>query len=184
MHLSDDEIAIYRSGSRNKIRLETVHQRSTYLSIYLSLMMCDSYRSGRYRREFRELVTRWIGLRASDDVIPMEAIVRAPDLRICVILLSVLLNRHFSIRVLAICRYNTGSFNGKTHWCFLFFASDSGYISIVDYVVSHSERVFSRQQREHNALKRVLRRNMIIVSKVMSKTLSEFYMQMRCSQVF
>lgn len=57
-------------------------------------------------------------LRTSDDVIPMEAIVRVRDACICAVLLSVLLDRHFSVHVLAIstiCRYNTGSFNKKTH---------------------------------------------------------------------
>lgn len=67
----------------------------------------------------------------------------ARAMRICAISLSVLLDRHFSVCVLAICRYNTGSFNRKTHRFFLFSTSDSlvAY-PVADRVISRSERVF------------------------------------------
>lgn len=50
-----------------------------------------------------------MGLRASDDVIPMWKRPRTRrDAYLRDVALSVLLDRRFTIRVLAICRYNNG----------------------------------------------------------------------------
>lgn len=84
-----------------------------YLSIY------DGTSWTRYRREFRDSMTRWMGLRASDDVIPMW---KRPRTR-CVFArchaLDIIGSTFYRLRISRVSIQYTDSFNGKNASVFL-----------------------------------------------------------------